>query len=125
MQKNNIFDIEGTEFPAGRRTRVMIGQNGAITGEKFCQGYVMIHPKGKIPDHCHDTVESYTILKGCGMVTVDGETSDLKPGDYVFIPAGKHHALVNTGDEELHLMFVYAPSVIVDHWAQEQAGELS
>ena len=42
----------------------------------------------------------------------------------MFIPAWKKHALKNTGDEELHLMFVYAPSIIVDHWAQEQSGGL-
>ena len=24
----------------------------------------------------------------------------------------------------MHMIFVYAPSVIVDHWAQEKRGEL-
>ena len=33
MKKFNIFDIEGMEFPAGRRTRVMYGENGAVNGE--------------------------------------------------------------------------------------------
>lgn len=124
MEKVNIFEIEGTEFPAGRRTRVIIGQNGAMPGDKFCQGYVMIHPQGRIPEHEHETVESYTILKGVGEMTVDGETQQIKPGDCVFVPSGKPHALINTGDEEMHMMFVYAPSIIVDHWAQEQSGEL-
>ena len=36
--KVNIWDIKGTEFPAGRRTRVILGQNGAMEGSKFCQG---------------------------------------------------------------------------------------
>lgn len=124
MEKFNIFDIEGTEFPAGRRTRVMIGKNGAIIGEKFCQGYVMVHPDGGIPEHEHETVESYTILSGEGEVTVEGETEKVKAGDYIFIPSGKPHSLLNTGAQEMHLMFVYAPSVIVEHWAQEQSGEL-
>ena len=43
MQKVNIWDIEGTEFPAGRRTRVILGQNGAMEGDKFCQGYVVVY----------------------------------------------------------------------------------
>lgn len=124
MEKIHIFDIEGTEFPAGRRTRVMIGENGAIKGERFCQGYVVIHPNGRIPAHEHATVESYTILSGTGDMTVDGETRQVKPGDCVFIPSGLSHALVNSGAEEMHMMFVYAPSIVVDHWAQEQAGEL-
>ena len=34
MKKVNVFtEIEGTEFPAGRRTRVVIGENGAINGD--------------------------------------------------------------------------------------------
>ncbi len=37
MEKVCIWDIEGTEFPAGRRTRVILGQNGALKGEKFCR----------------------------------------------------------------------------------------
>lgn len=125
MIKVNIFqDIEGVEFPAGRRTRMVIGENGAITGEKFCQGYVMVHPGGKVPAHDHVTVESYTILQGSGEMTVDGETLPVCEGDCVFIPSGKSHELVNTGSKELHMMYVYAPSMVVDHWAQEQAGEL-
>ena len=51
MQKVNIWDIEGTEFPAGRRTRVILGQNGAMEGDKFCQGYVVVYKGGGIPEH--------------------------------------------------------------------------
>ena len=124
MEKVHIFDLEGTRFPAGRRTRVVIGQNGAITGDKFCQGYVVIDQNGKNPEHEHETVESYTIIKGTGLMTVDGETQAIGPGDCVFIPSMEKHALVNTGSEDMHMIFVYAPSVIVHHWAQEKRGEL-
>lgn len=124
MQKMNIYDIEGTEFPAGRRTRVMLGENGGINGDHFCQGFVVIYPGGSIPAHDHVTVESYTILKGQGEMMVDGEVQIIKEGDFVYIPSGKPHGLKNTGDEDMHMMFVYAPKMIVDHWAQESAGEL-
>lgn len=124
MQKVNIWDIEGTEFPAGRRTRVILGENGALRGEKFCQGYVVVYEGGGIPEHEHETVESYTILSGEGEMTVNGETQKVTAGDCVFIPSGEKHVLYNTGAGEMHLMFVYAPSVIVDHWAQESSGEL-
>ena len=48
----------------------------------------------------------------------------VKEGDCIFIPSGAKHALHNTGEAEMHMMFVYAPSVIVDHWEQEKSGEL-
>lgn len=123
MDKINIFDIEGMEFPAGRRTRVILGQNGAIRGEKFCQGFVVIYPGGGIPEHNHETVESYTILKGYGVIEIDGEKQRVKEGDFVFISSGKSHSLSNTGEEDMHMMFVYAPDIIVDHWAQEQINQ--
>jgi mannose-6-phosphate isomerase-like protein (cupin superfamily) len=124
MKKINIFDIEGTEFPAGRRTRVMIGENGAINGEHFCQGYVVIYKDGYIPMHEHISVETYTIIKGEGEMTVDNETVKVIAGDCVYIDKNKHHELRNTAEEELHMMFVYAPKMVADHWKQEMSGEL-
>ena len=124
MLKVNVFDIEGTEFPAGRRTRVVFGDNGAIKGELFCQGYVVVYPGGGIPPHRHETVESYSILRGRGRMTVDGETAEVGEGDCVFVERGREHSLDNAGTEDLHMMFVYAPKIVVDHWAREKAGEL-
>ncbi|MDD3347856.1 cupin domain-containing protein [Oscillibacter sp.] len=124
MLKENIFELKGTEFPAGRRTRVMLGENGCINGELFCQGYVVIYPGGSVPKHEHPTVESYTILRGTGEMTVGSETQTVKEGDFIYLPAGEPHELKNTGTKDLHMMFVYAPKTVVDHWEQELRGEL-
>ena len=124
MKKFNIGDIEGTEFPAGRRTRVMYGANGYMNGKYFCQGFVDIYPGGSVPLHDHETVETYTILQGEGEMTVGDETQHVVKGDTVYMDENVPHRLVNTGKEHLHMMFVYAPYVVVDHWAQEQAGEI-
>ncbi len=124
MKKVNIFDIEGTEFPAGRRTRVVLGENGAINGDYFCQGYVVIYKGGSVPLHDHITVESYTIIKGKGEMTVGEETEGVKEGDVIYMDANVPHSLKNTGDDDLHMMFVYAPKMVADHWAQETAGTL-
>ena len=66
----------------------------------------------------------YTILKGTGIMEVEGDKQAVKEGDCIFIPGGLNHSLYNTGEDELHMMFVYAPGIIVDHWAKEQSGEL-
>lgn len=124
MNKIRIMDVEGTEFPAGRRTRVLLGENGAINGDHFCQGYVVLYPGGYIPEHNHVTVESYTVLEGSGVITVDGESQPISKGELVYIESGKNHSLHNTGDGDMHMMFVYAPKMVVDHWAQEKSGEL-
>ena len=124
MKKFNIFDIEGMEFPAGRRTRVMYGENGAVDGEYFCQGYVVIYPGGSIPMHDHITIETYTVLKGEGEVTIGDETAAVHPYDSVYIDKNDSHGLTNTGSEDLHLMFVYAPKMVAEYWAEATAGTL-
>ena len=123
MQKVQIFDIQGMELPAGRRTRVILGENGAINGEHFCQGYVVIYPGGSIPAHQHENVESYTILRGEGEMRVAQEAEAVKEGDCVYIPSGLAHELRNTGSADMHMMFVYSPKTVVDHWAQELSSE--
>lgn len=124
MKKFNIMDIEGMEFPSGRRTRVMYGANGYMQGKYFCQGFVDIYPGGSIPLHNHETIETYTILDGEGEITVGDETKHVTKGDTVYMDENVSHMLRNTGNTDLHLMFVYAPYVIVDHWAKEQSGEI-
>jgi len=123
MEVNNIFDLDFMQFPT-RKTRVMIGANGLVHGQYFCQGYVVIAPGGSIPEHNHETVETYTIIEGCGKMTIDDESQEMGKGDFVYIESNRKHTLVNTGDCDLHMMFVYAPSVVVNHWAEEHAGLL-
>lgn len=120
MEKINIWEVEGMEFPAGRRTRVLIGENGVVRNKAFCQGYVVIYKDGGIPEHAHEAVEAYTILKGKGVICIDGEEQEVEEGDCIFIPSGRTHALCNTEDSELHIMFVYAPGTIAEHWEQEK-----
>ena len=125
MKKFNIFeDIEGVEFPAGRRGRVMYGENGKIDSEYFVQGYSIVYPGGGIPVHDHETIETYTILCGTGEMFVDGETQPIKAGDSVYIDRSLPHGLKNTGEVDMHVMYVYAPKMVVDHWAEELSGEL-
>ena len=125
MKKFNIFDdIEGIEFPAGRRGRVMYGENGKIDGEYFVQGYSVVYPGGSIPVHDHEAIETYTILSGTGEMTVGGETETVRAGDSLYIDRNVPHGLKNTGNTEMHVMYVYAPKMIVDHWAEELSGQL-
>lgn len=124
MKKGNFSDITPMCFPAGRRTRVMIGQNGLINGSHFCQGYVEIDKDGSIPVHDHETVESYTILEGKGIFTLEGESVLLSKGDFVFIDSYQKHGLRNTGEGKLIVMFVYSPQIVVDHWEKEKEGIL-
>lgn len=121
MEIIRLEDIEGMTFPTGRRTRVLVGPGG-LAADGFVQGYVVLQPGGSIPAHGHRNEETYTFLTGTGEMTVGSETRIVKAVSTVYIPPDIPHALVNTGSEEMIMMFVYSPAGLVDHWAEELAA---
>jgi len=117
------MDVEGMEFPAGRRTRVLVGDNGMTSGNHFVQGYVVIYPGGSVPVNSHSEEESFTILSGSGVMTVNCIEYPAKALDVFFVRPNIPHSIVNTGDTDMAVMFVYAPKKIADHWAEEMASK--
>lgn len=66
-------------------------------------GFLAIASLGQgrtIEAHVDPMEEIYFILSGEGEMTVDDETRHVRPGDAIWIPAGSHHSLVNSGKED-------------------------
>jgi mannose-6-phosphate isomerase-like protein (cupin superfamily) len=53
----------------------------------------------------HDDDEVYVVLEGSGRLAVEGEETDLREGDAVFVPAGADHEF--TGYEQLSVLVVF------------------
>lgn len=124
MEHVNLYDLEGIEYPAGRLSRILVGENGALQGSHFVQGYSIVYPGCGIPEHEHMPEETYFIFSGKGSITVDGENRKVTAGDLILVPSGQKHRLFNDSDVDMHVMYVYAPKMIVSHWRQELQGEL-
>ena len=61
--------------------------------------------------HYHPRAEEiYYILAGRGQMTIDGEMSQVGPGDAIAIPPGAIHTIQNTGQEMLTFLCCCAPS---------------
>jgi quercetin dioxygenase-like cupin family protein len=124
MKVSNLFDIRGTEFPAGRLTRVIVGPGAPLEARGFVMGYVTIYPGGSIPLHSHEQEEVYIIMAGEGIMKVDGLQEHVKKGSYVYIDPNSNHLLQNTSDENMVMIFCYAPKAIAEHWQQELEGKI-
>ncbi len=61
------------------------------------------------PPDVHEVDEMYFITAGAAQIELDGEYRRLSPGDTVLVPAGCHHQIVNDGDDELVLVFLFSP----------------
>ncbi|WP_066238413.1 cupin domain-containing protein [Anaerosporomusa subterranea] len=116
--------VTGERFPSGRRTRLLIAPGSAVEAERFVMGHVTIEPGGGIPNHEHAQEEVYYILEGCATLTIDGEIAKLPAGTAVHLPPQSLHELNNQTQEPITILFVYAPTGIVDHWQEEREGHL-
>ena len=66
--------------------------------------YVLVAPE---PDRQqpHEDDEVYFVLDGSGRLEVEGDHTDLRDGDAVFVPAGANHRF--TGYEHLSVLVVF------------------
>jgi len=80
-------------------------------GSKYFDFRVSIYqPKGYCEPHVHKAAENiYYILKGNGIVELDGKKDLVSPGMVIFIPPGVKHTMVNTGFEDLIFIVVASP----------------
>ena len=54
----------------------------------------------------HSRPEYYFTISGRGVLWLDGETSDLNPGDAFAVPAGARHLLSGRDGDELEVVYV-------------------
>lgn len=64
--------------------------------------------------HRHVPAEAYYILSGNGFVSIDGRETKVTTGSAVFVPSNSLHALGNTGDETLRVLYVFGVSSFKD-----------
>lgn len=78
-----------------------------LTGKARLCAKVVINPGCSIGLHDHvNEEEIYIILKGKGVVTDNGVSSEVGPGDSILTGGGASHSIENFGDEPLELLAV-------------------
>ena len=62
------------------------------------------------PDNYHAESDQWLfVVRGTGLVTVDGDTQRVEAGDLLRIEAGERHGIENDGDEPLETVNFYTP----------------
>jgi mannose-6-phosphate isomerase-like protein (cupin superfamily) len=62
------------------------------------------------PVHSHSPEQCYYIIKGKGLMIIEGETSEVTEGDAVYIPSNKKHGIKNTGGVVLEYLTANSPT---------------
>ena len=86
------------EVTRGVVLECLVGAHNRARG--LTTGIVTFAPAAALPYHTHEFTESITLLRGSGMVEVEGRRYALEPLDNVVVPRGLAHRVVNASEGE-------------------------
>ncbi len=89
--RDTYFLIDSTNSPSKRLT----------------MGYTTIYPTGTTTGHAHDEREEvYFVISGEGIMVIGEEQFPIKAGDGLYVPPGKYHTTIQTGNQPLVVLWV-------------------
>lgn len=67
-------------------------------------GEFTVDPGARLEPHYHDTYEFYYVLSGEGVMQIEMEAANVRPGDLIKIPRNARHTIRATGDKRIHCL---------------------
>ncbi len=91
----------------GVETTLLIGRERCAAAV-LTSGLTRFPAGKKVPFHFHNCDEQVTVIEGTALVEIEGQDS-VAVGrlDTTYVPAGKSHRFVNTGDGVLEILWIY------------------
>ena len=94
-----LAGVEPVELPGGSWSRMV------AKGETSSLGYSVFTPGTELTSVCHETEEVAYVVSGTGELRLEDGAVSFGEGDALHIPAGLWHAVANTGDENVIMVF--------------------
>jgi quercetin dioxygenase-like cupin family protein len=104
VAKVALDTVEPIELPQGSWSRMLVTDK-RVDGNRASLGYSVFRPGTELTPVRHETEEVAYVVAGEGELRLDGDPVTFGPGDALFIPPGVWHAVVNTGDEDVIMVF--------------------
>jgi quercetin dioxygenase-like cupin family protein len=95
---------EKIELPQGSWSRMLVTE-GVVEGNRASLGYSCFTPGTELQPVRHEAEEVAYVVSGSGELRLDDGAIPFREGDALHIPAGVWHAVVNTGDEDVFMVF--------------------
>jgi quercetin dioxygenase-like cupin family protein len=99
-----LEDVDPIELPNGSWSRLLVTASTA-RGNASSLGYSVFTPGTELQAVKHETEEVAYVVSGSGELRLDDEAIPFGEGDALHIPAGVWHAVANTGEEPVVMVF--------------------
>jgi quercetin dioxygenase-like cupin family protein len=109
----NLRDSTGVKLgaPGGPRTMYLLVEPEKTGSNSVAMGIEDFDVGGGTPDHAHPhSDEIFFVISGNGRIVVEGQASDVGPGDAIWIPRGLRHQLLNNGTTVLRTTWTFVPA---------------
>ena len=102
----SLDDVEPIELPQGSWSRMLVTAE-RVDGNASSLGYSVFTPGTVLTPVKHETEEVAYVVAGSGELRLEDEAVPFREGDAVHIPAGVWHAVANTGDADVVMVFSF------------------
>jgi quercetin dioxygenase-like cupin family protein len=99
-----LDEVEPIELPKGSWSRMLVTDK-QVAGNQASLGYSVFTPGTALTPVKHETEEVAFVVAGRGELRLDDSALEFGPHDALFIPADVWHAVVNTGEEDVVMVF--------------------
>ncbi len=101
--------VKGVKKIPSRTSKLLLSEI-SVGAQGFSMGQNVTAVGSQIPEHMHEiSEEGMYIVSGQGRLITDEGEQELGPGMAIYMPPGVKHSIINTGNEELKLVWVYCP----------------
>ena len=104
----SLDDVEPIELPQGSWSRMLVTA-AQVNGNRSSLGYSVFTPGTELTPVQHETEEVAYVVSGTGELRLDTETVSFREGDALHIPAHTWHAVANTGESDVVMVFGFPP----------------
>jgi len=101
-----MTDIEPINLPGGSWSRMVLTHN-TVPEIKSSLGFSIFKPGTETAPVSHEVEEVAYVLKGHGELRLDDGPVAFGPGQALFVPPDTWHAVANTGDEDVVMVFMF------------------
>lgn len=102
-------EVEGVRRTPSRVSKLLLSEF-SVGARNLSMGMNITDIGSMIPKHVHENEEeAMFIISGRGKLILEDGEQELHPGMAIYMPPGVEHSIVNTGEEELKLVWVYVP----------------
>jgi quercetin dioxygenase-like cupin family protein len=99
-----LEDVEPIELPQGSWSRMVLTDK-TLSGNGASLGYSVFTPGCVTAMVAHETEEVAYVLSGRGELRLERENVPFAAGQGLHVPAGVWHAVANTGDQDVVMVF--------------------